>query len=419
MISKNIVASDPTRTYCVHPHLQHDEMADGRIELSIPFGRNKLRINPAISSKLQRLDPAGAHSTRTLVSIFGQIAVDTLVRYSFLLDPEDVEILADGLCIPASSASGTAIGVDQLASLQQDDVIVLHVPIQTTTELDVSVAAGGQWVRRSLAQTFFRPSAQRSTDHRVVDLDFYTDIDMERLRLFDLGNVIHHPTTESAHVVGTRAAYLCRKIVAADARPVLLGGDHSLAYYSIGALAERYPRVGVLQFDAHTDMYMTGSHADARLNHANVMCRVASMPHVASLWQIGVRDVFCQPTSMCPPAEREHVHVLSAYEAEVEGYDRLFQKMNRDLPWFVSFDVDALAGGECPDTATPVLGGLSFYRLLACFERLFREFNIVGMEFVELGDATPKAQGSAAIATRIISRFLFHIQASTHPPIHF
>jgi agmatinase len=79
------------------------------------------------------------------------------------------------------------------------------------------------------------------------------------------------------------------------------------------------------------------------------------------------------------------------------------------LPWFISFDVDALSNAELPQTATPVLGGLSFYPLLACFEELITSFRVVGMEFVEIGDADQGAHGVAAIAARLISRYLFHL----------
>jgi agmatinase len=137
------------------------------------------------------------------------------------------------------------------------------------------------------------------------------------------------------------------------------------------------------------------------------------MQHVKSLWQIGIRDAYRQPTEGLRAELQPCLGTLSAYEAETSGYDRLFDNMDRDLPWFISFDVDVLAGSERPHTATPVLGGLSFYKLLGCFERLFSEFNIVGLEFVEIGDATPSAHGTAAISARLITRFLFHLRGKT------
>jgi agmatinase len=111
-------------------------------------------------------------------------------------------------------------------------------------------------VRRHLAQILADPSGQIDSPGLLIDLDFGTQVNVPQIRLFDLGNVNYRPTEDNADRVGARAAHLCRNIINAGARPILLGGNHALAYYSIGALAERYPNLGVLQFDAHAECSM-------------------------------------------------------------------------------------------------------------------------------------------------------------------
>nr|GEU28630.1 hypothetical protein [Tanacetum cinerariifolium] len=201
-----------------------------------------------------------------------------------------------------------------------------------------------------------------------------------------------------------------------DLRVIAKGGKAKFSIVVESALARRYPRLGVLQFDAHPDLYAVGAACDEQLNHANVMHRVRRMAHVKALWQVGVRDFFHQPTDGVAAVRDTKVHKLSAFEAETSGYQRLLDGMDPTLPWFITFDVDALAVAELPQTATPVLGGLSFYPLLACFERLFRDFQIVGMEFVEIGDSIPGAHGPAAIAARLASRYLFHLRNASSTP---
>ena len=125
-----------------------------------------------------------------------------------------------------------------------------------------------------------------------LDLDFGCQLDTTQLRLFDVGDVVYEPVEDRARDIGERASYVCRQVVALGARPLLLGGDHALACYSIGAMAQRYPKLGVLQFDAHPDLYAVGAPCDEQLNHANAMHWVRRMPHVQALWQVGVRDFF-------------------------------------------------------------------------------------------------------------------------------
>ncbi|XBS71532.1 arginase family protein [Acerihabitans sp. KWT182] len=246
-----------------------------------------------------------------------------------------------------------------------------------------------------------------------MDADFGKSLALEKLRLFDLGDVVFRPTEDNIGTLGKRVAYLIRNITDRGAFPVILGGDHTLARYSIQALSHRYAKIGVLQFDAHTDLYSAGAACDGQLNHANVMHWVRRMPHVQRLWQIGIRDVFHQPTDGFALHEAPRIHTLSAYEAATAGYERMYAALDTDIPYFISFDADVLAGSEPPDTATPVLGGLNFYSIMSCFEYLFSHHRIIGMEFVEIGDAAQGAHGASAVAARLISRFLFSLRQTT------
>ncbi|WP_202946141.1 arginase family protein [Collimonas fungivorans] len=407
------MTTDYANHYRVHPRLRWELAGDGRVEMRLPFGSKRLRAAESIATLLKRAAEEPPKTGDVLAQCLGTSVFETLVKYLFLLPESQADALGGGLCIPAARPAGCALPVYDLDMLIEDDLVLLHVPIATTAEGKVSVASGGRWVRTHLAQSIESPLGASARQGVLLDLDFGCQLDTASMRLFDVGDVVHQPLQDRASDIGERAAYVCRTIVTRGARPLILGGDHALAYYSVGALAQRYPRLGVLQIDAHPDLYTVGAVCDERLNHANVMHWVRRMPHVLALWQVGVRDFFHQPTERVACVHDPKVQVLSAFEAETSGYQRLLDGMDPSLPWFVTFDVDALALADYPQTATPVLGGLSLYPLLACFERLFHEFHIVGMEFVEIGDAPPEAHGTAAIAARLASRYLFHLRKVT------
>src|SRR5204863_330484 len=80
------------------------------------------------------------------------------------------------------------------------------------------------------------------------------------------------------------------KLLAAGKMPVTLGGDHSVPFGAIRALAEKYPGLGILHLDAHADLrhaYEGYTWSHASIFH-NVMTRI---PGVAKLVQVGVRDL--------------------------------------------------------------------------------------------------------------------------------
>src|SRR5690606_2878432 len=74
--------------------------------------------------------------------------------------------------------------------------------------------------------------------------------------------------------------------------PVVVGGDHSVPFGAIRAYAEKFPGMGVLHIDAHSDTreaYMGFEHSHASIMH-NVLEKI---PGVAKLVQVGIRD-FCE-----------------------------------------------------------------------------------------------------------------------------
>ncbi|MDF0604304.1 arginase family protein [Neisseriaceae bacterium TC5R-5] len=374
----------------------------------MPFGKKRLRAKSHLVTKLQSLKSRAPQTGEALVAYLGAAVFEALIKYFFLLPTQAFDALSGGICLPAMQAAGQAITAYDLDTLVEHDAVLLHTPISTTINNNISVANGGRWVRAQLRQMLHHPLGDSALPGDLLDLDFADYLASQQLRLYDLGDVSFQPTTDNASHIGERTTYLCQRIVAQGAYPLLLGGDHALAFYSIAALQERYSRLGVIQFDAHTDLYTLGAACDEQLNHANVMNWVRKMQHVQSIWQIGIRDLYYQPTENLQAIQDPKIQTLSAFEAETTGYHRLWSNMDPNLPWFISFDVDVLAGVDCPETATPVLGGLSYYSLLACFEQLYANYNVVGLEFVEIGDSSPGAHGAAAIAARLISRFLFH-----------
>jgi len=398
--------------YLINPQRRYHREAE-RLRVSVPHCQKSLQGSVALAGVLDQLASESPQRGHDLASRLTPAVFEALVKYFVLLPEAYADALRTGLCTPASQPAGSALAAHELDGLAADDVVLCHAPLVTTHHSAVSVAGGGRWIRASLASSLRHPMGERGQPGRLVDLDFGDRLDAGELRLFDAGDVCYDPVTDNAGLLGQRTGFLCRQIVARGGRPVLLGGDHSLAYYSIGALADRYPRLGILQFDAHPDLYAVGADCDRTINHANVFDRVRRMPHVDTIWQIGIRDMFHQPLERLVAQHDAKLRALSAMEIAVKGYDRLFRDLDDTIPWFVSFDVDALDRVDLPQTATPVLGGLSYYPLLQAFEQLFARLNIVGMEFVELGDGNQGAHGPAAIAARLCSRYLFHLRGAS------
>jgi len=171
---------------------------------------------------------------------------------------------------------------------------------------------------------------------------------------------------------------------------VLVGGDHSTPLGLIRALADQHHEFGILHLDAHADLrdaYMGFTHS-----HASIMFNVEKMASVKSIVQVGLRDI-CQQEVDLIRSQPDRFHPFFARDIYRRLYDgdswgRICDEIIEKLPSkvYVSFDIDCLEPSHCPNTGTPVPGGLSYSAALYLLEKLIdRQKTIIGFDLVETG----------------------------------
>ncbi|MFC1707960.1 agmatinase family protein [Planctomycetota bacterium] len=184
-----------------------------------------------------------------------------------------------------------------------------------------------------------------------------------------------------------------RKRVAAvlgDGRlPVVLGGDHSVSLGSLTACAAELGRasLGVLQIDAHADLRET--YQGFRWSHASVMCNALQSIPSLRLHQVGVRDFCVEELERARTDER----VTTWFDRQLrkarlagrfpEAAHAIAEALPRNV--YVSLDIDGLDPACCPNTGTPVPGGLSFDEAVCVLEAVVRSGRrIVGADLTEV-----------------------------------
>ena len=194
--------------------------------------------------------------------------------------------------------------------------------------------------------------------------------------------------------------------------PVALGGDHATAFGPIAACAERHPGLGVLQFDAHADLRV--AYEGFRWSHASVSHNVLQETDVARLVQVGVRDL-CEEEFDAIRASEGRVHTLFDTDwarARNSGVDLrpLVRETIARLPdqVYVTFDVDGLDPTLCPNTGTPVPGGLDWHGAMLWLEELAAsKKQVVGMD---LNEVNPGPAGAADGVDAIVgARLLYRL----------
>ena len=194
--------------------------------------------------------------------------------------------------------------------------------------------------------------------------------------------------------------------------PVLLGGDHSLAIGSIGAVAQHCRAAGrtlrVLWLDAHADFNTPALTPSGNLHGmpAAVLCGLgpaalrASGPRPAlrpsALRLIGVRSV--------DPGERQLVHAQGLEVFDMRHIDewgmrhtllQALSGLDDRSHLHLSFDVDFLDPATAPGVGTPVPGGPTWREAQLCMEMIADTGRLGSLDVMELNPARDQANQTA------------------------
>ncbi len=147
-------------------------------------------------------------------------------------------------------------------------------------------------------------------------------------------------------------------------RIAVVGGDHSVAFGAVKALSENNDGMGVLFIDAHADFCR--EEEPFNFSHRTIARDIAeSIPSVAKLVQVGVRDVDRAEVEQLTANDRVEVFYaeqLMAKRFEGSCWGDLCREIVAKLPQkvYVSLDIDALKIEFCNNTTAPTPGGMTF-----------------------------------------------------------
>jgi agmatinase len=197
----------------------------------------------------------------------------------------------------------------------------------------------------------------------------------------------------------------CRQMLKNGKLLGLVGGDHSTPLGYITALAERHPAFGILHIDAHADL--RDSYEGFTYSHASIMFNVLKIPQVEKIVQVGLRDV-CDAEVQKIKSSNRRVTAFFNHEIQEAIYDginwkiiceRIIQELPKQV--YISFDIDGLDPKNCPNTGTPVPGGLSYDQAVYLLRKVVESGKtIIGFDLVEV--APDKNEWDANVGARLL-----------------
>ncbi len=154
-------------------------------------------------------------------------------------------------------------------------------------------------------------------------------------------------------------------VLAAGARALCVGGDHSILLPILRSVHKKFGPVALVQFDAHNDTW--GGYFGSPHSHGTPVRRAVEEGLLieGSVLQVGLRGQVYSKDDF--EFGRKHkFSVITAEEFHRNGLTPVEKvlKRFRGKPVYLTLDIDVVDPAFAPGTGTPQVGGLSSFQIL-------------------------------------------------------
>lgn len=272
----------------------------------------------------------------------------------------------------------TFIGCDK--EYDEADIVLFGIPFDGTT----SFRPG----------TRFAMQAIRPDSYGLETYSPYLKRDLENAKIFDGGD-LELPLGNTEQVIETILEY-SRNVVVDGKKFMMVGGEHLVSYPTIQAMYEKYPDLHVIHLDAHTDL--RDMYLGQKLSHATVIRRCHDFLGDGRIFQFGIRSGTEEEFQWAS----EHTHLE---QFTLDTLQEVIEKL-KDVPVYITIDLDVLDPSIFPGTGTPEPGGITYRELLQAIAQFQQLNHIVAADVVELSPQYDPTGASTAVACKTIREML-------------
>ena len=168
-----------------------------------------------------------------------------------------------------------------------------------------------------------------------------------------------------------------------------LGGDHSITYPVVKALAKSQPAIDILHFDAHADIY--DEYEGDRYSHACPFARIMEDKLTENLTQVGIRTLNSHQKEQ---AIRYNVDIREMRNLKT---DDLIMFKN---PLYISLDMDVFDPAFAPGVSHHEPGGLTSRQVIDIIQQI--KSPIIGADIVEYNPQRDNNGITGALAAKLL-----------------
>ena len=281
------------------------------------------------------------------------------------------------------------------------EVAVMGAPFDFGSQFRTGSRMGPRGIRE--ASTLFSFGHAGAYDFE----DDVTYLPSDSTRIVDIGDadIIHTDTTKSH----SNIKFGVKKILAANAIPVVMGGDHSINIPCIDAFENEEP-FHLIQIDAHLD-FVDERHG-VKYGHGNPMRRASEKGYVSGMTQIGIRNVSSTAKEGYVDAREKGSKIFSVRHVRQMGLNNILDEIPKGKRYYITIDIDAFDPSIASGTGTPSHGGFYYYEVLELIDGIIKQGSVVGLDLVEVAPDYDVTNSTSTLAAQLlmntIGRILHH-----------
>ncbi|MGL6339307.1 MAG: agmatinase, partial [Waterburya sp.] len=259
-------------------------------------------------------------------------------------------------------------GSEAQTTYEQSKVVILPIPYETTTTYRKGCQNGPAAIIKASDQL------------EAYDIELEQEIcqETEIFTLDAIADTRINPNLSPEAMIDMTTKRVSELI--ADGKFVIaLGGEHSITAGVVQAyqqlLSEPFT---VIQIDAHGDM--RHSYEGSIYNHACVMRRVLDMG--LPTLPVGIRSICLEEAQLIKEQQIPVIWAEDIYR-DSDWITKAIAKITTEKV-FITIDLDCIDPGLMSGVGTPEPGGLNWYELTKFLQTVFKQFQVIGCDVMEL-----------------------------------
>ena len=263
-------------------------------------------------------------------------------------------------------------------TFQDSDAILYGIPLDITTTFGKGTSLG--------------PEVIRVTSAKQIEsflLDENEEI-FEKVKIYDIGDLalVNMKDNNKYEKLLKNNLKMISKIIKINSLirkekkiPIILGGEHTISYFSIQSIAHENPII--IHFDAHRDMKPI--YDKKKICHTTPFFHLIDEGHIKgkNIIQIGIRQSDKEENEF---AINNGVNTYTGLDIHknLHHITKEIGKLTNNRNIYITFDIDVYDICYVPCTGTPEPFGLNPFQILEILKSINKTALFIGLDMVEV-----------------------------------